>query len=154
MLLDTIDQKLIIELQKDGRVTSSNLSKKLGISIASVSRRIKGLLRDNVISITAMPEPSEIGLNSMAIIALDVTMNQIDNVCEQLVRNRSVHFTALTFGRFDIIVNIYAASPEMLVNIIKNEIAAIDGVRHVETFYIAELKKQTFDWLLENEISN
>ncbi len=152
--MDTIDQKLIIELQKDGRVTSSNLSKKLGISIASVSRRIKGLLRDNVISITAMPEPSEIGLNSMAIIALDVTMNQIDNVCEQLVRNRSVHFTALTFGRFDIIVNIYAASPEMLVNIIKNEIAAIDGVRHVETFYIAELKKQTFDWLLENEISN
>lgn len=149
-MIDSIDRKLIVELQKDGRASSVNLSKKLGISIASASRRIKRLVRDNIITITAMPEPSKVGLSAMAIIALDVTMNQIDNVCEKLINNKSVHFTALTFGRFDIIVNVYAASPEMLVNLIKNEIATIDGVRHVETFYIAELKKQTFAWLLEN----
>ena len=146
-MIDNIDYKMILELQKDGRASCKSLSDKLGMSITTVSRRIKHLTDEEIVTITAMPDPSEVGLNVMAIIALEVAMNQVDVVCEKLVSNRNVHFTALTFGRFDIIVNVYSASPDMLVNIIKDEIAAIDGVRHVETFYIAELRKQEFAWL-------
>jgi Lrp/AsnC family transcriptional regulator for asnA, asnC and gidA len=146
-VLDEIDRKLILELQDDGRRSAGNLAKKTGISVSSVSRRIKRLLKDDVIKITAVPSPLKVGYNALAIIALNVHMEKLNHVCDKLVQHKNLYFIGISLGRYDILISGYFSSSEALVRFIQDDLSQIEGVKDTETFYIAELKKRTFGWL-------
>lgn len=148
-MLDEIDQKIIIELQNNARYNYTQLSEKLGISVASISRRVNRLIKDKQVEITAVPSVGAAGYNAIAIIALSITPDKIDYACSKLDENPAVQFVAVTFGRVDVVVHVYFSSSEMLTNFLKNELSAIEGIRQVETFVVAELKKRTFGWLRE-----
>jgi Lrp/AsnC family transcriptional regulator for asnA, asnC and gidA len=149
-MIDEIDRKIILKLQREGRCRSAILAKQMGISPSSVSRRINRLLREQIIKITAVPDPGKVGYNTMAIIGLGAKWDKIDDICNRLINHQNVHFLALVFGRFDIVLRVFFPSSEMLVDFVKDELAKIDGLRQIETFYVAELKKQTYGWLQDS----
>lgn len=151
-MIDEIDRKLILELQKDGRCSYSVLARRLRISVSTVSRRIERLLRDNIIVITAVPDPASVGYLAFAMIALDVELEKMDDVCAKLVAHQSVYFTGVSLGRFDILTCVHFPSSEMLFDFVKNELSRIDGVRQVETFYIIESKKHPLFLLREDAL--
>ena len=151
-MIDEIDRKLILELQKDGRCSYSVLARRLRTSVSTVSRRIERLLRDNIIVITAVPDPASVGYLAFAMIALDVELERTDDVCAVLAAHPSVYFTGLALGRFDILTCVHFPSSEMLFDFVKNELPRIDGVRQVETFYIVESKKQPLFFLREDAL--
>ncbi|MFC2033725.1 Lrp/AsnC family transcriptional regulator, partial [Chloroflexota bacterium] len=127
----------------------TQLSEKLGISVASISRRVNRLIKDKQVEITAVPSVGAAGYNAIAVIALGITPGKIDYACSKLGENPAVQFVAITFGRFDVVIHVYFSSSEMLTNFVKNELSAIEGIIQVETFVVAELKKRTFGWLRE-----
>ena len=145
--IDEIDRQLILELQDNGIYGSATLAKKMGISISTVSRRVRRLLREDIIKITAVPNPKKLGYDTLAVIALGIEMNKIDDACDILVAHPAVHFVGISLGRFDVIIVTHFPSSETLVDFLKNEISRIEGVQRIETSYIAELRKRTFGWL-------
>ena len=149
--IDEIDRKLILELQNNGLYSSATLAQKLGISISTVSRRFRRLLEEDLIKVTAVPNPKKLGYDTLAIIALNVEMTGIDDVCKILVAHPAIHFVGLSLGRFDVLIVTHFRSSEELVEFIKNRLSRIDDVQRIETFYIAELKKRTFGWLAKEE---
>jgi Lrp/AsnC family transcriptional regulator for asnA, asnC and gidA len=149
-MLDEVDRKIIIELQQDGRKSYASVAKELNLSLSTVSRRAERLLKDGIIRIMAVPNPTKVGNLAYAHIALDVEMSKLDNICKVLVDNPAVYFVGMAFGRFDVMAAVAFPSSEALADYIKNELAAVDGVRQIETFYIAELKKRTFGWLIDD----
>jgi len=144
-MIDDIDKKIITELQRDGRLSYLELANRLQISMSTVSRRVERLINQNVIVIKALPNPVEVGFIANAIIALNIDGSKLDSICDALVANPNVHLVVLTLGRYDILASVYLAKPDMLVRLIKKEISQIEGVVKVETMYIADLKKRSYD---------
>lgn len=67
--MDRIDKKIIAELQKNGRISLTELCEKVGISLSPCQRRVKQLEQDGVIlDYQANISPQAVGLNFSAIV--------------------------------------------------------------------------------------
>lgn len=75
--MDAIDKKILAELQKDGRLSLTDLSEKVGLSLSPCHRRVKTLEESGVIQgYRAELDASQLGLNFSAIVF--VTMKEGD----------------------------------------------------------------------------
>ena len=137
-MLDSIDEKLIRLLQQDARQSSDSLAKQLQVSPTTVRRKIRNLIRDETIRIVAITDPRKLGLNLLAIIALNVDNRELDSVAQTLSTLEPVRNIAVTAGRFDILVLVRMPSIEQLSNFLRNDIASMKGVVHSETFLCIE----------------
>jgi len=142
-----MDRKIIMELQSEKYCRHASLAKKLQISQSTVSRRIKRLLKEKIIRMIGVPDINAMGYHAIAMIAIDVEIKKIEEICQELAKYPEVHTIAMTFGRFDILVSVYFTTMDTLVEFIKKELSHIEGILNIETFYIAEMKKLTFGWL-------
>lgn len=142
--LDEIDQRLIQELEKNGRADYSDLAKKLGTSSATVSRRISFLLRKNIIKIMAIPNPSRLGFNTSAYITLHADSTKVNDICSELSHYREVHTIMTLINNVDIIVGVHFPTSEVLYDFILEKIAYLEGVLDIETIIRAEVNKTLY----------
>ncbi len=71
MKLDTIDHKILTELQKDGRESASNIAEKINVSVPTITERIRKLQDSGVIiGFQAVVDPASVGLDVAAIITV------------------------------------------------------------------------------------
>ena len=71
MNLDAIDCKILVELQKDGRESASNIAEKIRVSVPTITERIRKLQDSGVITgFQAVVDPTSIGLDVAAIITV------------------------------------------------------------------------------------
>jgi DNA-binding Lrp family transcriptional regulator len=89
-MINKTDQRLIIELQKDGRASYAELAAKLGITASTVAKRVETLIKSKTIDIRALQNPFKLGLMANALIAIKTDPTKIDDICNQLVDNFNV----------------------------------------------------------------
>ena len=69
--MDNIDKKILIELQKAGRESASNIAEKINVSVPTITERIRKLEESGVIvGFQAVIDPSKIGFDVSAIITI------------------------------------------------------------------------------------
>ena len=62
-MLDRIDKKIIVELQKDGRISNVELARRIGLSATPCLERVKKLEREGYIKgYKAIVDPKKVGL--------------------------------------------------------------------------------------------
>lgn len=67
--MDDTDRKILAELQKDGRLSVTELGERIGLSLSPCHRRVRALEQAGVISgYRAMIDPTTVGLNFSAIV--------------------------------------------------------------------------------------
>ncbi len=137
--VDSLDGKLIRLLQQDARRSSEVMAKKLGVSPATVRRRVRNLIRKGVVRIAAIPDPEKVGLHLAAIIALKVDHDRLE-VMSTLTARGEVSWACTTTGRFDILAMARFHSTEELTRFLQNELTKIDGIRDSETFVCLETR--------------
>lgn len=142
MNLNKTDLQLMKELQVDGGAGYSELAAKLGITPKTAATRVDRLIKSKIIAIRAQPNPYRLGFSASAVIAVKTDPGKIDEVCECLAGYFNVNLVQTIFGRFDIIVIVYFPNWEMLHAFISNELYIIDGITHVELFFIKETFKR------------
>jgi len=77
-ILDPTDVAIIENLQDDGRISVSELGRKVGLSQPATSERLKRLEERGIIkAYRAVIDPASVGLNMMAIIRLRTTHEHI-----------------------------------------------------------------------------
>lgn len=75
--MDAIDKKILAELQRDGRLTLTDLADRVRLSVSPCHRRLRALERSGVISgYRAVLDPRSLGLEFEAIVF--VTMRRAD----------------------------------------------------------------------------
>ncbi len=142
MKISKTDRKLIMNLQKDGSLSFSDLAASIGISAKTVAKRMERLLASKVISIRAQPNPYKLGLSASALIALKIDPSKIERICEILAENFYVNLVQTVFGRMDILAIVYFPNLEMLHDFINNELYTLDGVTQIEFYFIKEVHKR------------
>ena len=141
---DSFNTNLIRLLEQDGRQSSRILARQLNASPATVRRRIRKLVDENVIRIQAVVNPSKVDIGLSAVIALDVEPSNLETAVEQLANNNNVEWLSTTTGRFDIIAELRFGSTDELYAFLQKELPRIEGLKNSETFICLHLVKAPY----------
>jgi Lrp/AsnC family transcriptional regulator for asnA, asnC and gidA len=142
--IDEIDKTIIEELERNGRLNYAELARKLGTSLATVSRRVARLKEEDIIKIAAIRNPSVLGYLANAYVVLRADLNKVNAICTELEAYPEVHLIMTLMSGFEILAGIHLQNPEMLYKFIVEKIAEIDGVSNIETFICAEIRKRSY----------
>jgi DNA-binding Lrp family transcriptional regulator len=136
--LDTVDVKILSEIERDGRLSISDLAKKLGISRASASRRLQRLWDRRLTRTAIFTNPLALGYRNQALTGIQVWPGKLREVCDKLHDFPDVYLILITAGRYDIIIWTMFADPMALTIFLSNELGAISGVKSTDTLMIME----------------
>ena len=142
--MDSLDKQLIQLLHKDGRQSSEALAKQLKVSSATVRRRVRKLIQDEVVRIVAVADPAQVGLPLSVVIGLDVTHDKLESVMQMLANQTEIAWLATTTGRFDVMAIARFASTDELYKFMQSELANMEGLRDSETFICLHVQKAPY----------
>ena len=136
-----LDEQLIKLLQKNGRLSSNVIAKQLGVSSATVRRKIKKLVESGLLYITARVDPDKAGFPFRVVIALDVVHQKVDAALQHLASLPDVTWVATTTGRFDIVLRANFPSSDQYSEFVRDVLANLEGLRDSETFVCLHIEK-------------
>jgi len=139
--MDAIDQKIILQLQKSGRQNYVKLARELGVSERTVRNRVKELLDDGIMSITAVPNLDMLGYTFMSIVALQIRLADLRSVTSQLIQHKNVCYLANVTGRYDLIAIIVTKSSREFADFMENVVSEIPSIIRTETFVSLNIYK-------------
>jgi DNA-binding Lrp family transcriptional regulator len=146
--IDDIDQNIIERLAENGRYTARYLASDIGISFPTCVRRMKNLLKNNLITVRALVNPTRVGYVANAFILLHVTPNQLEEVCSLLAtRDDVLSLYTLFSGSYNIAFAIHKKTPEELFAAARSVINIISNVTRIistEIFIRSEIKKRFY----------
>lgn len=143
MKIDETDRKIIGLLQEDARQSNAAIARIIGVSEATIRRRIKIMVEDGTLSVKAVPNPAKFGLNTTAFIGIDVQPDMLDVVAEALNKRDEVGFLGVSTGRYDLITWILVRNLEELREFLESFLAKVPGIRKTETLVLLDVKKRT-----------
>ena len=141
ILLDENNLQLIEALNKNGRISYSQLAEDLGISVATVSRRVAFLVKEEVIKITVVPNPAKFGYLAIAGVVLHADYTRVDAIVASLAESKEAQVVMKLSNSFDVFLILQIPDPVQLYRYLKEKIAKIEGVLNIETFVISEIVK-------------
>lgn len=145
--LDKIDCAIIKLLQKDGRISNTDIAKKINVSEGTVRIRLNRLIKNETIQIVAVSNPIKLGFKIVGHLRINVEAGQFENVANELIKLEKLWFVVLTTGgTTGIDAEFIAESVEEFNELILNKINKISGVINVQTTLILDIIKRRYDW--------
>jgi Lrp/AsnC family transcriptional regulator for asnA, asnC and gidA len=144
--LDQLDCQMIELLQKDGRISNTDIAKKIGMSEATVRTRLNRLIQEEFIQIVAVSNPIKLGFKIVGNIRIHVEIKKMDRIIKELKKLKPLWFVVQTTGGTGIDTEFVAKSLDELNELIFDKINKIDGVIKTETSLFLNYIKRQYDW--------
>ncbi len=136
--MDKTDLSILKMLRQDSRESLGNIAVKLGISKATVSRRISKLEDEGYISgYTIITSSSRLGL-MRAMIGLEVVGPMVSSVIDELKQFEEIEYVHKVFGDHSLICEVYAKSVDSLYDLIQNRMLKVPNIQNVEVDILIE----------------
>jgi Lrp/AsnC family transcriptional regulator for asnA, asnC and gidA len=143
--IDATDMKIIRLLQKNGRMSNTDIAKKTGISETTVRYRLQRLTKEDFIQIVAMVNPLKLGFGIEGSIHIKADIKAIDKVSEKLKIIDALYFVARCMGSYDFNTEYYVKSSTDLKALI-DTINAIEGVVDTDVSSVLDYVKERYDF--------
>ena len=144
--IDAVDSEMILLLQKDGRISNTDIAKKIGMAESTVRTRLNRLIDNQVIKIVAVSNPFDLGFQVAGNFKITIDIQKKDAVMKKLAAIKELKYVVLTTGGTDVDADFILSSFEDLEPLIFDEINKIDGIKQIETSLILQWGKNEFDW--------
>ena len=144
--LDQIDCQMIELLQKDGRISNTDIAKEIGLSEATVRTRLNRLIKDKFIQIVAVSNPIKLGFKIVGNIRIHIEIKKMDRIIKELTNLKPLWFIVQTTGGTGIDTEFVVKSLDELNKLIFEKINKIDGVIKTETSLFLNYIKRQYDW--------
>ncbi len=129
MRLDNIDNAIIKKLSNDARTPFLSIAKELDVSEGTIRQRVAKLLKNNIIKKFTL----ELATSTTAIVEIITSSSVPTQKISEKIKKLGVAKVYEVTGRFTIVA-IIAADDFNKLNLVLEEIRAIDGVIQTETF--------------------
>lgn len=143
--IDETDMRIIRLLQKNGRMSNTEIAKQTGVSETTVRYRLQRLTKEEFIQIVAMVNPLKIGFGIEGSIRIKADIKAIDQVAEKLKAIDSLYFVARSMGAYDFDAEYYVKSSSELKALI-DSINAMPGVTDTDVSTVLEYVKERYDF--------
>ena len=137
--LDAVDERLLEELARDGRLSVRALAEKVSISRANAYTRLERLRATGVLlGFTTVVDPSRTGLRTSAYVSLVVRQDAWRTLREMLREMPEVQHMALVGGDVDVVLLVRTTDNDALRRLVFDRVQAIPGVLSSRTLLIFE----------------
>ena len=144
--IDPTDCRMIELLQKDGRISNTEIAKAIGISEATVRSRLQRLISEEYIQIVAVSNPLKLGYEVVGTIRIHVDIKKMDKIVRELKAIKALwHIVQSTSGT-GIDTEFVLKNLDELNRLIFDRINRIDGVLRTETTLFLNYVKREYDW--------
>jgi DNA-binding Lrp family transcriptional regulator len=130
--VDSIDRKILAQLQEDGRLSLTDLATRVGLTVSPAHRRVRELERSGaIVGYRAVVDPTAVGLGFEAL--LFVTMKQADRDTllafeSAVARIPNVLQAQRLFGDPDYLLRIRTADLDAYAKLEDDVLAGLPGV--------------------------
>ncbi|GAB6859786.1 Lrp/AsnC family transcriptional regulator [Microbacterium xylanilyticum] len=140
--IDRLDEAIIAQLQRDGRMSYRALGEAVRLSPSAVAMRVRRLLDGGVMAVVAV-EARSLGHRQLSMgVGLTLTGDG-DAVLAALSARPEVDFATRTIGRFDAVVTLVQPSTGALHAALER-VRALDGVERIETWMHLSVTKEDY----------
>lgn len=146
--LETYEKKILVELQRDGRLTNQELAEKIGLSPAACWRRVKALQDSGIIRrYAAIVDPAQVQMGQcvFAHVRLERHTEEYTEHFVNTIRERPevLECYAVT-GDFDYILRIVEADVSSYDEFLRSFLFKLPGIAHVHSnLALREIKFDT-----------
>jgi len=157
---DKTDIKIVNLLLEDGRMSASEMSRRLGgISERLIRYRIERMVNGNVIQISAVVRPDALGFTIKADVWLEVGADQVLEVAKKIAVFENVTYVACSIGQNDISIQIVAKDTAEIYYFVTEVIRKMPGVLKTTTSIVPIILKDVYQWrippsLEEGDLAN
>ena len=147
-MLDVKDRRILIELQRDSRLTMQELGERVGMSSSACWRRVKSLEEDGVIdryAVIANTRKAGFGLSSMVHVSLARhEQKNVENFIREVMRHPEVLECFATSGEADFHLRVVVEDIDAYNNFLDGFIFRLPGVSQVRSnIVLKEIKTDT-----------
>ncbi|MGH9030754.1 MAG: Lrp/AsnC family transcriptional regulator [Acidimicrobiia bacterium] len=137
--LDAIDRRLVAELRRDGRISVTDLSQRVGISRANAYSRFERLRDDGVIEgFGARVDASRLGLTIAALVTVTAEQHRWRELRDEMLAMPEVDYFALTTGEFDMVLLVRAPDVETLRDVVLVRLQNMPEIRATRTILVLD----------------
>jgi Lrp/AsnC family leucine-responsive transcriptional regulator len=140
--LDRIDRKILNELQKDGRISNVELSKRVDLSPTPCLERVRRLERQGFITgYIATLNPQYLGAALLVFIEITLSRGEPD-VFEQfnkaVVQSQAIQECHLVSGDFDYLLKTRVADMAAYRKLLAETLLALPNIKETRTYVVME----------------
>ncbi|NLL94926.1 MAG: Lrp/AsnC family transcriptional regulator [Thermoplasmatales archaeon] len=135
---DDKDLRIIMAMREDSRTPMGEIGQTLGISKATVSRRVakleeRGIIRGYCLDV----DSSKLGVLK-SIVSMQIVGSPVSHVIEQLVTYDEIGTIYKSFGDHNIVCEVYTVNVDALYDMIQTKLLKMPSVRNVEVDILVE----------------
>lgn len=141
--IDQLDLKIIGMLQQNGRVAYSDIARSIDAPEATVRYRVKRLLDEKIISISAFLNAGKVKHESVAYIELEVDPSFLETYLHSLIDMEEISYIASATGEFDIMLEYIYRDNQDLLNFL-NSLKSNASVKRLNSRTILKIHKAQY----------
>jgi Lrp/AsnC family leucine-responsive transcriptional regulator len=153
--MDDLDRKTLIALQQNGRITNVDLARQLGVAPSTMLERLRRLEEHGLVrGYRAIIDPKAIGLTLQGFVAVVLTrhdkafIRSFEDGIQHIPNVRACYHIT---GRFDYLLYMAARDLAHWGELVKERIAAINGIAKLESFLVLSEIKEDQGWPVDDE---
>lgn len=141
--LSDVDRQIVSMLQADGRASYAQIARDIGIAEKTVRNRVRDLLEEGVIQITAVTDPAVLGYGAAALLGLTTDPKvPASRISEALKQIAAIDYVVIATGRYSIYAEILCRDMSTLQRMIETRVGPIKGIVSIEVFPYLSLHYQ------------
>lgn len=127
---DKTDIKIVNFLLEDGRMTASEMSRRMGdISERAIRYRIDRMIQEGVIQISAVINPEALGFKIKADVWLEVEADMVLEVAKKMASFDNVTYVACGIGQNDISIQLAAYDTSEIYYFVTEVVRKVPGAK-------------------------
>lgn len=141
--IDQLDLKITEYLQEDGRISYSHIAREIDVPEATVRYRVKRLLDDEIIKISAFINTGKLKYENVAYIELDANPEFFDSTLHHLINMEKISYISSVTGQFNVMLEYVYEDNDDLLNFL-NFMKGKDDIRCVYSRTILKIHKAQY----------
>jgi len=153
---DKKDRQIIQILQEDGRITTSDLAVRVGLTTTPTAERIKRLERDGIIKgYTARIDREKVGKGLTLFCSIKLAVHQMQSInefSEHIEKIPEILACYNITGEYDYLLQIVVSDTGEYEKLLRSKLTRIPGVEQIYTgIVLSVIKEQSNIRLMEEE---
>jgi Lrp/AsnC family transcriptional regulator for asnA, asnC and gidA len=138
---DSLDRKILGLLEADGRLTNSEIARRLHVSEALVRQRLRRLFNSATARLGIVVDFSIVDVRTIATIKVAIAAAHLDAAIKKLAVEPSIGLLLSTTGPLNVYIIITTRDQFELANVVDKKIRTLEGLQEFEISIISEAFK-------------
>ncbi|MEM1241095.1 MAG: Lrp/AsnC family transcriptional regulator [Cyanobacteria bacterium P01_H01_bin.26] len=141
--IDSLDLNIIRLLQQNGRIAYSDIARAIDAPEATIRYRVKRLIDEKIISISAFINTGKIKYKNVAYIEIEVNPTFLEANVSELITMENISYVASVTGEFDLMLEYIYQDNDDLLNFI-NSLKSNPNVKRLNSRTILKIHKAQY----------